>query len=255
MRKKNFFTHRFCAFASKANRQIGFTGRRKFRRKEWLIFMKYQTIFFDLDGTLTDSFEGIAKSVQYALSHFGIQVNDLHELRCFIGPSLYDSFREFYQMDHETATLAVEKYRERFRDTGIYENKLYKGVASMLKTLCGAGFTLCVASAKPEVFVKRILEYFQISQYFDFAAGSLLDNTRKEKADVIRHILSQKQIADPSSVLMVGDRKHDAEGAQQTGLSFCGVLYGFGSREELAAYPHVYLAQSPQELQEFLLHG
>ncbi|WP_077533617.1 HAD-IA family hydrolase [Massiliimalia massiliensis] len=217
--------------------------------------MKYRTLLFDLDGTLTDSFEGITKSVQYALSHFGIEVDDLTELKCFIGPSLYDSFTEFYHMDHETALLAVEKYRERFRETGIYENKLYDGAAEMLESLHRAGFTICTASAKPEVFVRRVLDYFKLTPYFDFIAGSLFDGTRKEKIDVIRYVLEQQQITDLSSTLMIGDRKHDAEGAQLAGLPFCGVLYGFGGEEELAAYPHVYLAESAADLEEFLIHG
>ena len=149
--------------------------------------MKYRTLLFDLDGTLTDSFEGITKSVQYALSHFGIEVDDLTELKCFIGPSLYDSFTEFYHMDHETALLAVEKYRERFRETGIYENKLYDGAAEMLESLHRAGFTICTASAKPEVFVRRVLDYFKLTPYFDFIAGSLFDGTRKEKIDAVSY--------------------------------------------------------------------
>ena len=217
--------------------------------------MNYQALLFDMDGTLTDSFEGIAKSVQYALSFFNINVTDLSELTCFIGPSLFDSFQDFYHMDEDTVKLAVEKYRERFRKTGIYENKLYPGIKELLKNCHEAGFQICIASAKPEVFVRKILDYFEIAPYFDFVCGSLLDGGRKDKVDVIRYVLEEQRITDSSSVLMIGDRKYDAEGAQLAGIDFCGVLYGFGSEEELSAYPHVYLAKDTTDLQEFLLHG
>lgn len=217
--------------------------------------MQYQTILFDLDGTLTDSFEGITKSAQYALAHFGIQINDLNQLKKFIGPSLYESFTQFYQMDHDTANAAVEKYRERFREIGIFENKLYDGIANMLKTLCETGATLCIASAKPEVFVKRILDYFQIAQYFTFVCGSTLDGFRSSKEDIIACVLDHFGQPDLSHVIMVGDRSHDAKGAAFHQVPFCGVLYGFGDKAELSAYPSVYLAPDVQSLQEFLLHG
>jgi phosphoglycolate phosphatase len=217
--------------------------------------LQYQTILFDLDGTLTDSFEGITKSAQYALSSFGIQVDDLHELTKFIGPSLYDSFTQFYNMDHDTANAAVEKYRERFRSIGIFENKLYEGIPDMLCSLQNAGATLCIASSKPEVFVKRILDYFDIAKYFSFVCGSLLDGTRSTKEDVIQYVLEHQNNPDLSRVIMVGDRLHDAKGAAFHHIPFCGALYGFGSREELSAYPYVYLAESVNSLQDFLLHG
>ena len=130
---------------------------------------------FDLDGTLTDPKVGITTCVQYALQSFGIQEPDLDKLEPFIGPPLKESFMEFYGMDGEQADEAVEKYRERFNDKGIYENEIYPGMARMLQILSGKGFRLAVASSKPTVYVERILEHFGIRQYFKAVVGSELD--------------------------------------------------------------------------------
>lgn len=215
----------------------------------------WDTLLFDLDGTLTDSFLGIARSAQYALSQLGIDEPELAAFRRFIGPPLYDSFTEYYHLSPAEARRAVSLYRERYRDTGIFENRLYDGIPELLQALRQAGFSLCLATSKPEVFARRILAHFGIAEYFSFVAGSLLDGTRDDKAEVIRYVLEQRSIAEPAAALMIGDRKHDAIGAQENGVPFCGVLYGFGSEEELAAYPHVCLAQTPAGVGEFLLHG
>lgn len=169
-------------------------------------------LLFDLDGTLTDPKVGICTCVQYALASFGIQEPDLDKLEPFIGPPLKESFMEFYQMDSETADAAVEKYRERFRDTGIFENKLYDGIPEMLKTLCGKGLFLAVASSKPTVFVERILEHFNIARYFKVVVGSELDGTRVNKDEVVEEALKrlfEDKPVQKDQVYMIGDRKFD----------------------------------------------
>ncbi len=146
-------------------------------------------LLFDLDGTLTDPKEGICTCVQYALSAMGIEEPDLDKLEPFIGPPLKDSFQEFYHMSEEQAQAAVEKYRERFQDKGIFENKLYPGIPEMLRALNSKGMFLGVASSKPTVFVKKILEHFEIARYFKVIVGSELDGTRTNKDEVVAEAL------------------------------------------------------------------
>ncbi len=148
--------------------------------------MRYEAILFDLDGTLTDSYEGITRCVEYALSQCGIPVEDRSSLRCFIGPNLMDSFQQFYGMDEEQAAFAVEQYRERYRDTWIiYENALYPGIRECLEHLKEEGMLLAIASSKPAVFVKRILDYFQVAHLFDAVVGTELEGRILNKPQLI----------------------------------------------------------------------
>ena len=195
----------------------------------------YQFLLFDLDGTLTDPGEGITNSVVYALEKFDIHVTDKTTLYPFIGPPLIESFMKFYGFSYENALLAVEYYREYFRDRGIFENVPYEGIAELLKTLKNAGKTLIVATSKPEPFARRITEHFDLDQYFDYVAGAGFDETRAEKWDVIEYALSTMNITDRSQAVMIGDRKHDIIGAKKTGLDSIGVLWGYGNRDELTA--------------------
>ena len=149
----------------------------------------FQYILFDLDGTLTDPKVGITKSVQYALQALGIEEPDLDKLEPFIGPPLKDSFMEFYGFNHEQTEIAVEKYRERFVVTGIFENEIYAGIAQMLANLHCAGKKLAIASSKPTVLVERILEHFAIQAYFDVVVGSEMDGTRSRKEEVVEEAL------------------------------------------------------------------
>lgn len=195
--------------------------------------MKKQQILFDLDGTLTDPMIGITKSVQYALRAYGIQVERLEDLCPFIGPPLRDSFMKYYGFDPDQATEAIWKYREYFSVTGLYENKEYAGIKEMLAALRDEGKKLYVATSKPELFAKKILEHFQMAEYFTFIGGASMDETRVKKGDVIGYVLEENQITDLSQVVMVGDREHDVIGAKEAGIESVGVLYGYGSREEL----------------------
>lgn len=213
-------------------------------------------LLFDLDGTLTDPKEGITTCVQYALKAFGIWEPDLDKLEPFIGPPLTDSFMEFYHMDRAQAQAAVEKYRERFRDIGIFENKVYKGIPGMLKDLKRKGFILAVASSKPTVFVNRILEHFGIADYFQVVVGSELDGARVEKTEVIREALRQLfpgKPVDKDQVRMIGDRRFDVEGAHSQGVESVAVSYGYGSLEELKEARADYIVRSVKELHRFLL--
>ena len=214
---------------------------------------KWTYILFDLDGTLTDPYEGITKCVQYALEAFGFPGEPQEKLKKFIGPPLKEAFMDFYGFDDASANAAVEKYRERFTDIGIFENTLYDGIAQMLAALKADGRKLGVASSKPEVFVERILEHFHIRQYFDYVAGSFLDGRRTDKSEVIEAALLGLKVSDRDDVVMVGDRWHDVAGALKSGLACIGVAFGYGGREELTNAGALAVADSVGELTDFLL--
>lgn len=208
-----------------------------------------QIILFDLDGTLTESGEGITKCVQYALSRFGIEEPDLEKLQCFVGPPLLESFMAYAGLSREDAEKAVEYYRERYNTTGIYENRLYPKVRELLELLKVNDKILGVASSKPEVYVRKILEYFRVDGYFRVLVGSELDGRRTGKAEVIEEALRRLDLDwQRDSVLMVGDREHDVKGARECGIQCIGVTYGYGSREELEKAGAVYIADSVEDL-------
>ena len=205
---------------------------------------KYQTVLFDLDGTLTDPGEGITNSVAYALAKYGIAVEDKTALYAFIGPPLIDSFRKFYSFSEEQARQAVEFYREYYRDRGMFENGVYEGIPGMLERLQAAGLTLAVATSKPEVFARQILAHYGLDGFFAFVGGSNLDGSRTKKSEVIAYVLEACGVTDNSRVLMVGDREHDILGAKAVGIDSLGVLFGYGSREELETAGAEYLAEN-----------
>lgn len=215
-------------------------------------------LLFDLDGTLTDPGVGITACVRYALQSFGIEETDQAKLEKFIGPPLQDSFMNFYDFDAQQAQAAVEKYRERFQDTGIFENEVYDGIPKMLHTLQSKGFFLAVASSKPQVFVERILDHFDLRKYFKVVVGSELDGTRANKDEVVQEALNRLFAYKPiqkGQVYMIGDRKFDVEGARALGVESVGVTYGYGSMEELKAAKADYIVRSVEELEKFLLRG
>lgn len=212
--------------------------------------MGKQTILFDLDGTLTDPAEGITKSVAYALESFGIHVEDCTQLYPFIGPPLLESFPDFYGFSPEQTQQAIAKYREYFADRGIFENVPYPGIHQALATLKENGKRLLVATSKPTVFARRILEHFELLHYFDFVGGSDLEGTRGKKGQVIAYTLKEMGIADPSQAWMVGDRMHDVLGARENGLECAGVLYGYGSREELQQAGAALLLETVDDLKQ-----
>ena len=196
--------------------------------------MHYQNILFDLDGTLTDPREGITRSIQYALAQLGIDEPDLRRLEHFIGPPLLQCFMSTYGFDEARAWEAVNHYRVRFKDTGLYENRVFDGVGEVLALLGGQGRTLFIATSKPTVFAAEIARHFDFARHFKVIYGSELDGSRTNKVELIEHLLRLEGL-DPAQTLMIGDRKHDLIGAHRNGLSAAGVGYGFGSREELLA--------------------
>lgn len=213
----------------------------------------YQYILFDLDGTLTDSREGITKSVQYALDQIGIHEPDLTSLEHFIGPPLYDEFIRCYGFSPEVAKNAVAAYRERYNEVGWKENLLFDGIPAVLKALGDAGRKLGVASSKPKVFVERILNLFDIAQYFDVVSGATLDGKVSTKAQVLDCALNGLGVTDKAQAVLVGDRMHDVEGAKAHGIDCVGVTFGFGGRQELAEAGAAYIVDTMDELQAVLL--
>mgnify|MGYP002584534182 FL=1 len=212
----------------------------------------YKAIFFDLDGTLTESGEGITKSVQYALEKIGKAEEDLEKLKVFVGPPLMEQFMKYAGVDEATGRKAVEFYRERYEVKGIYENHPYEGVEEMLQELKRKGYILAVASSKPEYYVTQILDYFKLSSYFDVVVGSEMNGARTSKSEVIEEALKRINMSDKrNEVLMVGDKEHDVLGARAAGLDCVAVAYGYGTQEELTEANPLKIVDSVDELLHF----
>lgn len=186
-------------------------------------------IYFDLDGTLTDPFDGITKSIVYALERLDVPSPGYEELASYIGPSLRETFGSLVGADH--AERALSLYRERYADIGWRENTPYYGIHDVLETLTAAGHTLFVATAKPTVYAKKIIEHFRMDRYFDDVLGCELDGTRGDKTDLLNWALPQFSAGERT--IMVGDRRHDMVAAKNCGMDALGVTYGYGSAQEL----------------------
>lgn len=212
--------------------------------------MKY--IFFDLDGTLTDPMEGICKAAAKGLAHFGIE-KDYKDLTYFIGPPLMDTYRDCFGMSGEQAKEAVRVFRAYFQPIGIYENQIYPGIETMLKHLEEADCYLAMATSKPEPMAEIVLEHFKIRSYMKLVAGSTMDETRTKKSEVLQYAIDRLGLSDLSEAVMVGDRSYDVLGAKAFGMKSVGVLYGYGSREELEEAGADYIVESVEELETLLL--
>lgn len=208
-----------------------------------------ESIFFDLDGTLTDPKEGITRCIQHALTALDGSAPNAEELLWCIGPPLLQSFELL--LDAQRAPQALALYRERFSDIGLYENTLYPGIRRLLEDLQQAGSRLYIASSKPHIYVERILEHFDLSGYFEAVFGAELDGTRGDKTQLLRYALECTEHP-PSQSCMVGDRKHDAIGAINNQLRFIGVLYGYGNSQELVGAGAKELAEDVGALQRAL---
>jgi phosphoglycolate phosphatase len=208
-------------------------------------------ILFDLDGTLTDPKEGITRSFQYALKKMGIS-EDRDNLLKVIGPPLWDSFEQFYAMSREESDRAVQYYREYFSEKGLYENEVIETIPQLLHDLKENGKILAVATSKPTIYSVKILKYFQLDRYFHLIVGSELDGTRVRKDEIISHVLNVLGYCAQEAV-MIGDRKHDIIGARAHGMTSIGVLFGYGSEEELRASGSDFLASSTSQLRQYLL--
>ncbi|MCI8961140.1 MAG: HAD family hydrolase [Lachnospiraceae bacterium] len=209
-------------------------------------------VLFDLDGTLTDSRVGILNSIEYMLEYYGIHVEDRAQLQPWLGPPLKDSLMKYYGFSREKALEGVEKYREYFDRQGIFENRVYPGIEDMLRTLRDMGCRLLVATSKPEVAARRVLEHFRLDSYFTFIGGATLDDSRVSKGDVIRYVLDTADIRLSQEAVMAGDREYDVKGAKAHGLEVIGVLYGYGSREELGQAGADFLAETPGDIPGYI---
>lgn len=208
----------------------------------------FDYLFFDLDGTLTDPAEGITNSFKHAFKSFGMEVPSYETLLTFIGPPLPVTFGEILGFSKDKTDEAVKKYREYFSVKGLFENKVYPEIPELLENLKKAGKKLVVATSKPEEYSVKIIEHFGLTKYFENVCGSCMDETRGTKDQVISYALKRNNITDKSKVLMIGDRFHDIDGAKKNGLKSCGVLFGYGNRQELEEHGADYIISDMKEL-------
>ncbi|MDD3913033.1 MAG: HAD family hydrolase [Methanocorpusculum sp.] len=212
----------------------------------------YTNIVFDLDGTLTDPALGITNSVMYALEKYGIPVPDRSKLLKFIGPPLIESFQEFYGLSRDEAKIAVEYYREYYLAKGMFENSVFPGIEDLLISLKANGKNLMVATAKVEQFAETVLEHFGIAKYFTCIAGSDLESTKTHKDEIILSVLERCEITDLEQTVMIGDRMHDILGAKYASIDSIGVLFGYGTKEELENAGADIIAESVSDLKRIL---
>lgn len=208
-------------------------------------------LLFDFDGTIADSSEGVFGCVLHALKKMGRPLPDGPTLRKFIGPPLRESFQTQCGLSPEEAEEAVALYREEYSVNGLYKCRMYEGIESLLRRLKEDGFVLAVATSKPEVYARKILEGLHISDCFVIIAGAEFAGDRTDKPAVIQYALESLQ-ASPTDALMIGDRFHDVEGAHAFGMRCVGVLWGFGSREEFASCGADFVCAETEELYDLL---
>ncbi len=214
----------------------------------------YTHIFFDFDGTLFDTSEGVYKSFDYVADFYGIKIEDKSVYSTMIGPPLLESFSRVFGFSGDKLTEAMAKYREYYTARGMYECRLYDGLTKLIQALRDAGRKIFVATSKPEVYARAILEKKGILNLFDFVGGSDLEEAvRVNKVDIINYVLDTQGITDRASCLMIGDTHFDIQGACRAGLDSLGILWGFGKREALESAGATYIAENPQSVQELLL--
>ncbi len=214
----------------------------------------YSNLLFDLDGTIIDPKEGITNSVKFALTYFGIEIPRTEELYKFIGPPLRESFSKYYKLNEAETEIAVKKYREFFRETGMYQNELYPGIKEMLANLYSENKSLILATSKAEIFAKKIIENLGLGEYFNYICGSTLDGSRAKKGEIIRYILDETGIQ-VNKTVMIGDKSHDVIGAKSNKVASIGVLYGYGDYEELQHAGATYIVRDIPELSQCLLEN
>lgn len=219
--------------------------------------MKYHTVLFDLDGTITDSGQGIMNAIRYAVDKAGFEEVSEDILRSFIGPPLKEQFIKVFNLSDEEGKRMVEFYREYYGVKGIYENCVYEGIPELLVELRSAGIRVIMATSKPEKYAKLIASHFKFEEYFDYIGGACMDGSRTDKTEVIEYVLDACGIKDGErkNVVMVGDRRHDIYGAGNCGLHSIGVLYGYGSREELIEAGAEYIADTPADIKKLVLQN
>jgi len=212
-----------------------------------------KNVMFDLDGTITDSREGIINGIEYALKHFGMEAGDRKYLEKFIGPALSYSFKKEYNFNEEQAQTAVAKYREYYAVKGLKENRLYDGIKELIIDLAKNNINVILATVKPQKFSEEILEFFEIKEYFKFISGATMDGKRIDKADIIKYAIDNLGITNLDECIMVGDTRYDIIGAKNNNIKSIGVTYGFGEEEELKKLGADYIAHNADEIKNIIL--
>lgn len=211
-----------------------------------------KAILFDLDGTLIDSSEGITKSTQYALAHYGIIENDLSKFYKFIGPLLVVSFKKYYDFPEEQAVEAVAVYRERYNKIGLFECSLYPGVRECIEKLKAQGYLIGMASSKPEVSCRRILEHFGILELFDDVVGATFDGRIDTKEEVLNEVMRRWSDVPKDEMCLIGDTMFDVEGANQVGIRTVAVTFGFGNVQEMVEAGAVAVCDDMEKLPDIV---
>lgn len=214
--------------------------------------MEYPYLLFDLDGTLSNSAEGITNAVTYALERMGIEPPPKQDLMHFIGPPLIRTFTRDYDLTQEEGQRAVAFYREYYNVKGVFECEAYEGIERLLKTLQDRGYRMAVATCKPTVTAAKAVNYLGLAPYFEMISGPEFDGTRNEKHEVIAYAMEKLGLEDPDRILMVGDRRDDVLGAARCGIGCAGVLWGFGSEQELLEAGAIKTVKAPDELLDFV---
>ena len=211
-----------------------------------------RAVLFDWDGTVADTRPGIFNSVRYAIGQYGIADRPDDELRYFIGPPLYDGFEHVFGVSPELANELTDTYRVYYRDKGIFECNVYDGVGDLLRELHAAGVKTAVVSSKPKEFLDRLVEHFGLAEHLDAVVGPAMDNHNSNKTVLVNQALKELMLL-PSTVAMIGDRHFDMEGAKAAGVNAVGVLYGYGTEEELCAAGADAVCEQVADLRGFLL--
>ena len=213
---------------------------------------KYKYIIFDLDGTLSDSKEGITKCVQYALGKMGIIEDNLEDLEHFVGPPMVEQYMKAYGMSKDDAFKALDFYRERYTPIGIYETKSYPGIKEILDACKSKDFKIGMATSKPEGMAEEVAKYLEIYDYFDYICGAQLYGSRQSKADVLKRLFDISDFVKEESVL-IGDTKFDMEGAKLFGIDSIGVNWGMGTEQEMLEHGASKVFDSYEDLIDYLV--
>lgn len=209
---------------------------------------EYNYYFFDFDGTLCDTTEGIFNSIIYSLECYGIKETDREKLNFFVGPPLFESYKTIYNVSDEDANWLIAKYRERYKTKAAEESALYDGIVDLLKELKNRGKKIAIASSKPRLFVEEISKYHGIDVYYDFISAEDFKNNHSSKKDLINACFEFFGNPEKDEVIMVGDRFYDIDGAKGVGVDSAGAVYGFGTEEELTNAGATYILNKPEYL-------
>lgn len=213
----------------------------------------YNHVLWDLDGTITEPSKGIFASLHYALKAFNCDVEGDEPLRKFIGPPLMDSFQNFCGMDEQTARLAMEKYRELYAEEGIFQCKVYDGVPELMAKIAASGKKNYLATSKPEVFARKLMDHFGLSQYIEFIGGSDIEETRVQKWDIINYVIESCKLGNKKDqMILIGDRKFDILGAKKCGIQAVGILWGFGSKQEFRENGAELICETPFDVERVI---